>query len=150
MQIRLNYSIRPNLSIQYYGQPFASKGEYSNFKSVTNSNAENYNDRFHQFSNEEISFNTANDEYEVDETGNGQTDYTIYNPDFNFVQFRSNMVVRWEYIPGSTIFLVWTQGRTGGLETGPGNNEFRDLAKGLFDVKPHNIFLLKFTYRFVR
>ncbi|MGB0525864.1 MAG: DUF5916 domain-containing protein [Flammeovirgaceae bacterium] len=149
MQIRLTYSIRPNLSIQYYGQPFASKGEYSDFKRITNSKANRYQNRYHQFNHEEISFNVANDEYDVDEDGNGLTDYTIYNPDFNFVEFRSNMVIRWEYIPGSTLFLVWTQNRTGGLDTDQ-QNEFRDLARGLFDVKPHDIFLVKFTYRFVR
>lgn len=149
MQIRLNFSIRPNLSIQYYGQPFASKGEYSNFKRITDARASNYQDRFHQFSDNEISYNATNEEYEIDETNNGQTDYTVYNPDFNFVQFRSNMVMRWEYIPGSTVFLVWTQSRSDGLAIGQENN-FRDLARGLFDVKPHNIFLLKFTYRFVR
>lgn len=149
MQIRLNYSIRPNLSIQYYGQPFASKGEYSNFKRVTNPTASQYADRFHQFAGSEISYDASNEEYNIDESGNGETDYSISNPDFNFVQFRSNMVLRWEYVPGSTFFLVWTQGRTDGLPTGE-NNGFRDLARGLFDVKPHNIFLMKFTYRFVR
>ena len=149
MQIRLNFSIRPNLSIQYYGQPFASKGEYSAFKRITDPKANQFQNRFHQFANTEISYNADDEEYEIDESGDGLTDYTVYNPDFNFVQFRSNMVLRWEYIPGSTLFLVWTQNRTDGLDIGQ-DNDFRALAKGLFDVKPHNIFLLKFTYRFVR
>ena len=95
MQIRLNYSIRPNLSIQYYGQPFASRGEYSNFKRITDARANRYENRFHQFTANEISYNADIEEYEVDENGDGINDYNVYNPDFNFVQFRSNMVVRW-------------------------------------------------------
>ena len=70
-----------------------------------------------------------------------------YNPDFNVKEFKSNFVARWEYKPGSTLFIVWSQGRNG---YDP-NGEF-DLGRDmndLFDVQPHNIFLIKFSYRFV-
>ena len=84
----------------------------------------------------------------MDENKDGIADYTFRNPDFNFGQFRSNFVIRWEYTPGSTLFLVWSQDRT---ESQPWNdrNGLGDLSQDLFSVKPYNIFLLKFTYRFL-
>ena len=147
MSLRVTYMVTPNLSVQYWGQPFAASGSYSNFKRITNPSAENYNDRF-TLLNDRISYNASNEEYLVDEDGDfNPTDYTIGNPNFNFVQFRSNMVLRWEYIPGSTLFLVWTQGRTDSPTID--DNSFNHLYNGLFDKVPHNIFLIKYTYRFV-
>ena len=75
------------------------------------------------------------------------TDYEIENPNFSFVQFRSNLVVRWEYIPGSEIYLVWSQGITSSADSL--DDLFRGLETGILDQKPENIFLLKMTYRFV-
>ena len=147
MQFRFTYNINPNLSIQYWGQPFISSGEYSEFKRITNSLASDYNDRFELISANEISYDPGNEEFLIDETLDGTTDYTFEDPDFNFVQFRSNMVARWEYIPGSTVFLVWTQERTDGLPINV-ENGLNDLTRGLFDKEANNIFLVKFTYRF--
>ena len=156
MVVRLNYVITPNLTIEYYGQPFISKGEYSEFKRITKAGAEEYTDRFHIFDKNEISFETERDPvtnkitdswYDVDENNDGSVDYSFGNPDFNFAQFRSNMVLRWEYIPGSTLFLVWTQNKEDQVPIGD-RNGFRHLSKSLIDRTPHNIFLIKYTYRF--
>lgn len=141
---RLDYSITPDLSLQYYGQPFISAGSYAQFKRITSPRADNYAGRFHTFTNE---IQAAVDEegnatYEVDEDLNGAVDYSFGNPDFNFQQFRSNFVLRWEYSPGSTLFVVWSQDRTGGAATG----EFsaRDDFENLFNnVHPDNVFLIK-------
>ena len=75
-------------------------------------------------------------------------DSSIGDPDFAFMQFRSNLVLRWEYIPGSEIFLVWSQGITdfGDLD----RNVFQLAANDLFASGPENTFLLKATYRFVK
>ena len=145
--IRLNYTINPDLTIQYYTQPFISRGRYSNFKYITNPIAGDFNNRFQLYDVNQISFDANNDVYLVDENLDSTTDYEIGNPDFSFVQFRSNLVVRWEYIPGSEIFLVWSQGVTS--LTDPMNDLFRSLETGILDQKPENIFLLKMTYRFV-
>lgn len=147
LSIRLTYMVTPNLSVQYWGQPFASTGSYSDFKRVTDPNNSDFNNRFVSFDDNNISFNSEENEYLVDENIDGTTDYNISNPDFNFVQFRSNMVIRWEYIPGSTFFLVWTQNRTDSPSID--NDSFDHLYSGLFNKKPHNIFLMKFTYRFL-
>ncbi|AXT51451.1 hydrolase [Aquimarina sp. BL5] len=142
--IRLNYNINPNLTIQYYGQPFISRGTYKDFNYVNNSIASDLDERVTLFDDDQISF--ADDVYSVDEDGGG-VDYTFDNPDFAFVQFRSNLVLRWEYIPGSEIFLVWSQGVTSFGD--PGDHLFRSLDNQILDQQPENTFLIKATYRFV-
>ncbi|MDQ7065614.1 MAG: DUF5916 domain-containing protein [candidate division KSB1 bacterium] len=141
--LRLNISLTPDLSIQYYGQPFISAGKYSRFKKITDPKAERYEERFHEFSAQEIRYANGGDVLEVDENGDGQVDYRFGKPDFNFKQFRSNLVIRWEYIPGSTLYLVWSQERTGYDPTGEfvfGRN-FDDL----FGIYPNNVFLVKIS-----
>lgn len=148
---RLTYNMNPNMSIQYWGQPFVTRGEYSNFKRITNSNAEDYYNRFRQFSESEINYNSVDEIYSIDENTDGIVDYEIDNPNFDFTQFRSNMVFRWEYKPGSTLFVVWTQERTDSFNPQPGSeNSLRNQYSNLFDVIPNNVFLVKYTYRFVR
>jgi len=146
MILRLNYSLTPELSIQFYGQPFISAGEYTQFKRVTNARAENYNDRFHTFTEDEIFYDSQNQVYLVDENLDGNVDYAIDLPDFNFKQFRSNLVVRWEYRPGSLVYLVWSQDRT--VEDEYGDFSLRRDMGNLFSSIADNIFLLKFSYWF--
>jgi len=141
--IRLNYSITPNLSIQYYGQPFISTGDYTQFKRVTEPRADTYGDRFQTYTDSEISYDADENEYLVDETGDGAVDYSFSNPNFNFRQFRSNLVLRWEYSPGSTLYVVWSQDRTSEVERGDFN--FRRDMDDLFEVTPYNVFLVKFS-----
>lgn len=144
LSMRVTYVLTPNLSLQYWGQPFAASGEYSNLKRVTNSTHEDYTQRFATIG---TTLNETDNILSVDENNDGTTDYTIDNPDFNFTQFQSNMVMRWEYKPGSTLFLVWTQN----ISESPtvDKHSFDHLASSLFDKQPKNIFLLKYTYRFV-
>ncbi|MEM9820980.1 MAG: DUF5916 domain-containing protein [Bacteroidota bacterium] len=146
--IRLNYSISPNLSLQYYGQPFISQVKYSEFKYITNPLSEEFQDRFHAYDDSEIRYDDEEEVYIVDETKDGIEDYSFGNPDFSFIQFRSNFVMRWEYTPGSELFLVWSQSNTA---TGnPHEGIFRDLKTNLFENKGTNIFLIKYTYRFIK
>jgi hypothetical protein len=148
LEMRFTYMLTPNLSLQFWGQPFVSKGSYSAFKMVTDAKNSEYSQRFIAFAPNQIHYNRETGHYRVDENRDGALDYEIENPDFNFVEFRSNMVVRWEYIPGSTLFLVWNQGRSGNLPVSR-NYRMGALSEGLLDVHPHNIFLIKYTYRFV-
>ncbi|MBT8262155.1 MAG: carbohydrate binding family 9 domain-containing protein [Bacteroidia bacterium] len=143
--LRVNYNINPNLTIQYYGQPFIFKAKFSNFNYVNDPVAKDLSDRVTWYNNDQISF--SNDVYSVDEDGDAEVDYEFGNPDFAFVQFRSNLVLRWEYIPGSEIFLVWSQGITG---LGDVNNDFGKIIDNqLLSERPQNTFLIKATYRFV-
>jgi hypothetical protein len=116
---RLNYTMTPNLSLQFYGQPFTSNGGYSNWRELNDPRAEKYADRFKP--------------YAGDPGG------------FTFKQFRSNTVLRYEYKPGSTIFLVWAQGRQ---DSGDRVNDFsfgRDF-QDIFKQHPDNTLLLKVSY----
>ncbi|TBW30105.1 DUF5916 domain-containing protein [Gramella sp. KN1008] len=142
---RLNYNINPNLTIQYYGQPFIFKADYSNLNYVVDATAEDLNKRVSWYDEDQVSF--ENDAYLIDENRDNVTDYSINNPDFAFVQFRSNLVARWEYIPGSEIYLVWSQGVNG---LGDVNNGFSAIVDNqLLRQKPQNTFLIKATYRFI-
>jgi hypothetical protein len=143
---RLNYTFTPELSLEYYGQPFISGGKYTNFKRTTNPSADKFSDRYHIFTTGEISHNATSNTYSIDENTDGNADYSFSSPDFNFRQFRSNLVVRWEYLPGSTLFLVWSQGRTGSAANG--SFDYGKDMKELFGVQPHNVFLVKFSYWF--
>ena len=146
MSFRLNYTINPNLTIQYWGQPFISRGRYSDFKEVTNPMAKEFNNRIFPFMGNQVSL--TNDVYAIDDDLDGTIDFSFDNPDFSFVQFRSNLVVRWEYTPGSEIYLVWSQDLS---QTGnPQEGLFDDLQDNIFNnEKPQNIFLIKATYRFI-
>ena len=147
LSLRLNYTITPELTIQYYGSPFISRGRYTNFKYITNSLASKFTDRFQQYNNNQITYNSASDSYLVDENVDATTDYSISNPDFSFIQFQSNLVARWEYIPGSEIFLVWSQGLT--RNGNPMDKLLPSLNDNILGETAHNIFLIKATYRFM-
>ncbi len=142
--LRFNYSITPDMTIQYWGQPFFAKADYSNFKVIDQPKATAYADRFHVFNAQEIQL--INGTYEVDENNNGNVDYTFQNPDFTFDEFLSNLVFRWEFIPGSSVYLVWSQSRNAYLP-----NAGTELASNFDDLfsntKPTNVFLMKFSYR---
>jgi hypothetical protein len=138
---RIDYNITPELSIQYYGSPFATVGKYSDFKSVTNPRSVEYGNRYSTL-NPVLNGNN----YDISENNNSQIDYSFDNPDFNFSQFRSNLVFRWEYRPGSQIYFVWSQDRTNYIM--PGNNSVYNAVGDLRDVYPNNIFLIKFNYWF--
>lgn len=141
---RLDYCIMPNLTIQYYGSPFISAGEYSEFKRITDPQADKFRDRFSVFGGDQIQYDTDDETYYVDEDRDGENDYEFCDPDFNFKDFNSNLVIRWEYQPGSVLYLVWSQSRSEYLSS-IGNFNFRDDMKDLFAIYPHNIFLIKLS-----
>ncbi len=149
LSARVNFNITPNMSIQYWGQPFISSGEYSRFKKITDPKNGEYERRFYEYTEDQITYDMENEQYGFDDNGNGTADFMIDDPDFNFVQFRSNLVFRWEYIPGSEFYLVWNQDKTDDLPLNTSNN-LGNLRKGLWDAYPNNVFLLKYTYRFRR
>jgi len=145
---RLTYNITPDLTLQYYGQPFITRPLFSNFAYVSNGMAKKYNDRFKKFTPNQISL--QNNTYLVDENIDGSTDYSFHNPDFNFVQFNSNLIVRWEYKPGSELYLVWNQGNTPYTFNSINDALAKSLFNNAFNSDASNIFLLKWTYRFLR
>lgn len=148
MSFRVNYNITPDLTIQYWGQPFIATGTYSGFKHITDSQADKLHDRYFNYTEQQIGFDEKNETYLVDENNDGSTDYTFEKPDFNIKEFLSNLVLRWEYRPGSTVYLVWSQTRNHYFNDG--NFNFSDDVNTLFAEPAYNIFLVKFSYRFGR
>jgi hypothetical protein len=151
--LRVNLNLSPDLTIQYWGQPFVASGKYYDFKYITDPVADEYHDRFHVYSNGEL---TPQDGYnQIDENMDGTIDYTFDTGDFNVKEFLSNLVVRWEYSPGSSVYLVWSQTRSGYNPTGSmdyfndmGNLFNRDLFRDDDNYALKNVFLVKFSYRF--
>jgi hypothetical protein len=118
---RANYTLSPSLSLQSYAEPFVSAGRYARFRELTNGRAAVYEDRYRPYA------------YDDD-------------ADFNFRSFRTTNVLRWEYKPGSTLFVVWRQGRQ---EDGDrGDFRFNRDFGGLFTSPARNVFLVKFSYWF--
>lgn len=144
--IRVNLSFSPNLSLEYWGQPFLFSADYSGFKKVTNPIQKNFSSQFHVLTPGEISYDAANEEYNVHTVGSNVNNYTFSNPDFSVFNFRSNMVLRWEFVPGSTVYLVWSQNKAD--SNSDGSFVFSRNIRQLTQLHPTNIFLVKFSYRF--
>ena len=119
IRTRLNYTVTPNLTIQLYAEPFVSAGDYASFKQLADGRAREYSERY------------------------APTSYDS-NPDFNYRSFRTTNVLRWEYRPGSTLFVVWQQGREDTLERG--TFDFKRDFGGVFDAPARNVFLVKWAY----
>jgi len=145
---RLTYNITPDLTLQYYGQPYITRPLYSSFGYVSSPMAKKYDDRFYVYNPDQITSN--NGTYFIDENRDGTPDYSFAKPDFNFVQFRSNLVLRWEYKPGSELYLVWSQSNTPDVSDDLETPIFKSLFDNIFAEQARNIFLIKVTYRFLR
>jgi len=124
--IRLNWTFTPKLSLQFYGQPLISAGAYSDYKAL----ARPKTFAFDRWNDGTSSFDS--------------TTFTPPTPDFNFKSLRGNAVLRWEYLPGSTLYLVWTQSREDVENTGA--FRFGPSISRLTRSRPDNIFMVKFTY----
>jgi hypothetical protein len=121
---RLGYTFTPTTSLQVYASPFISKGTYSDVREVAQARAPSYADRYRPYGDPAVTNDPGG---------------------FNFQQFRSNVVFRWEYRSGSTLFLVWSQGRQGSLpQEGPAS--FRSNLGELFGRRPNDTFLIKVSY----
>jgi len=142
LTFRVDLNISPEFSIQYYGSPFVSRGSYSDFKIVTTPDAKSINERFNFLFGQKSGSNyTLQDLTDITSPL-----YSIANPDFNFHEFRSNLVAKWEYRLGSFIYFVWSSERSG--RTSSSHASFGDSYKELQSVFPNNIFLIKLNYWF--
>jgi hypothetical protein len=118
---RANITFTKDLSLQFYNQLFFASGDYSGFKVLTSPE----------------SFGTLASSLYLEKPD-------FENPDFNNRSMNVNAVFRWEYRPGSTLFLVWTQARIGSGT--PGDAAFGRNLSGIFDASSENVLLMKFNY----
>jgi len=118
---RLNYTATTALSLQLYAEPFLTTGRYFRVRELASPRAAKYEDRYRP--------------------------YPIPTDDasFNLKELHASAVLRWEYRPGSTVFIVWTQGRDQD-DRNPGSfKPARDITD-LFAARPDNTFLVKASY----
>jgi hypothetical protein len=121
--VRVSYTSTPDLTLEFYGEPFASSGVYSDVREVSPTpGASEYADRFRPYS---------------PPAGTALA--------FSSRQVKTNSVLRWEYLPGSTLFLVWAHGREGYVE-GEGRRPWAEDLGEILDLDPDNTFLLKVSY----
>jgi len=141
--LNLQYNVTPDISIQYYGAPFTSVAAYDRFKLAANTRSRTYTDRFVSLADENI--NLQDGQYTVMHEG-GQLSFA--NPDFSFNEFRSNLVARWEYLPGSTVYLVWEHNQSFQ------DNLYRPRWDGNLDrllgLPSTDTFMMKISYWFNR
>jgi len=119
LTLRVNYTMTPDLSLQVYAQPFVSSGRFVSHKELVDGRAARYDDRYTPYA------------FEGD-------------ADFKVLSFRTTNVLRWEYRPGSTLFVVWQQGREG-FGT-PGRFAFRSDYGDIFSTPASNTLLVKLAY----
>jgi hypothetical protein len=139
--IRIDWTFTPKLSLQVYLQPLFAVGEYSNLKELAKTRSYEYT----KYGEKGTKISYEEGEYNIDPDGSGPAEpFTISDPNFNFKSLRGNAVLRWEYLPGSTLYLVWTHERVNSDD--PGTFRINRDFRSLMDSEPDNIFLLKVTY----
>ena len=142
MQLRANYAIGPDLTLELYGEPFAASGRYHGFGHLAAARTFD----LVQYGPDTLTTPSigrdANGNYVIHDAGGYRRN--IGNPDFNILSFHSNAVLRWEWRPGSTLFLVWAQNRQGFDQRGRLVG-FRELWDS-FGASGDNFLAVKISY----
>jgi hypothetical protein len=141
VQARLDWTLSPEMSIQFYAQPFVSAGRYTDFKAIADPRADRYEDRYEAFGERAHCWDGT---CSIDLDGDQRTDITLGDPDFNFKAIRSTAVFRWEYLPGSVVYVAWQHGRSE-YRSDSSFGAFTDLAD-LRHMPADNTLLVKFSY----
>lgn len=143
-EFRIDYTFTPKLSFQAYFQPYITIGSYSRFKEFVRPESYEFVE-YGKDNNMEIT-EDGDGGYNLYPNGSAGNSIYIENPDFNYKALIGSAVLRWEFRPGSTLYLVWT--RNGVDETNPGNFEFNRDLSDLLKAKSDNVFAVKFAYWF--
>ena len=138
---KLQVNVTPDISLQWYGAPFTSTANYKDFKKVAMPESRIRSDRFHTIAPNEISL--SDDTYHV---RNNSENFTFTKPDFNFNEFRSILVARWEYLPGSTFYFVWEHSRSN--RSGDFISGWNRNLERMFDLPSTSILMVKVNYWF--
>ncbi|MBK8478459.1 MAG: carbohydrate binding family 9 domain-containing protein [Opitutaceae bacterium] len=135
--LRLEANLTPNLTLSYYGNPYVTTGRFATFREVVSARAGDPAERFQLIA---PTLDPVADRYT---TPSGS--YGFDNPDFNWSELKSNLVLRWEYRPGSTLHLVWSYN---GLSSDVTDRPILDEQRSLFRVPATNTILIKLSYWF--
>jgi hypothetical protein len=139
LTMRASYAFSSRLSLQLYAQPYVSAGEYRRLGEVVNPRAKQLGQRIQLFAPDSIRL--SGDQLAIG-TPAGALRFT--RPDYSVAELRSNAVMRWEYRPGSTLFVVWSQGRT--LDGEPAPFDVSGQSRELFRAPGTNVLLVKLSH----
>ncbi len=142
--LRANLTFSPTLTLQAYVEPFYSTVRRTTFKLLADPRAATYAGRFAILADSRVQRDPQTNEVALDVDGDASFETNVGNPDFAYTSLRSNVVLRWEYRPGSTVFLVWQQGRE--AVGADGRFRMRDVGSNIVDARPSNVFLVKVNY----
>ncbi|MBC7897060.1 MAG: carbohydrate binding family 9 domain-containing protein, partial [Cytophagaceae bacterium] len=145
LETRAEWTFSPTLTLQLWAQPFVASGRYGVFKEFRRPGAFEFDT--YGTGRGTITRHTGTDgtSVRVDPDAQGPAPaFTFAEQDFLVRSMRGNAVLRWEYRPGSTFFLVWQQQRQGSSDVSD-LGATRDLASPFRDA-PRNVFLVKMSY----
>lgn len=144
---RLNVTFSPTMTLELYAQPLLASGHYSDFKEFDAPRRA----AFRVFGRDRGTVQTTVDasgnvqRYTIDPDGAGPANsFALSNPDFNFRSLRGSVVYRWEYRPGSSLYVVWTQQRSD--QASVGDFDFARDRTALLSAHPDNILLVKASW----
>jgi hypothetical protein len=141
---RATYAFSAHLTLQLYTQAFLSTGRYDAFAEVVSAAAARAPDRTARLGTR-AQYDSGGQRYVVD---SGQASaFAFGDPAFSLREFHLNLLVRWEFLPGSTLFVVWTQERA---EQGVGAVPMADDARALWRAAPANALAVKLSYWLAR
>jgi Domain of unknown function (DUF5916)/Carbohydrate family 9 binding domain-like len=142
--VQLNATFSPTLSFQLYAQPFTFTGAYRGLKELE----ARQTFAFKTYGVDDGSTIAKNgNTYTIDPDGPGPASpFTVDDPNFRTRSLSIKAVCRWEYRPGSTVFLAWTHSRSGYFPYDASFDVGRDLGRELFLDRPTNVLLVKFNY----
>jgi hypothetical protein len=148
VDVRVNLTFTRGLTFELYMQPFVSSGDYLALKELAAPRTFDFREYGRDVGK---STREADGRYLIDPVGDGASTFRVSDRDFNFRSLIGNAVVRWEWRPGSTMFLVWQHGREERLtsmgfpEGTYGRFELADASR-LFKIQPENTFVIKVNY----
>jgi hypothetical protein len=152
VETRLNMAFSPTLTLQLFAQPLLSSGDYLTYKQLERAESFDF-DVLEEGEavtvDAEVSCSggrtcVSEGRRYIDFDGDGTADHSFSDRDFNFRSLRLNAVLRWQFRPGSTVFLVWQQNRSN--RENVGSFDLRRDVSRLWGAEPENMFIVKFTY----
>jgi hypothetical protein len=134
-EMRLNYAFKPDVNLEFYAEPFAASGRYYDFGQLLAAGSR---------TRRPLDLLIADESAPALLLSDGGSAFSVRNRNFNVLSFRSSLVLRWEWRPGSTFYLVWQQDRE--------ESELRSSRVGVRDVfgsfgaAGHNLLAVKTTF----
>jgi hypothetical protein len=143
LETRLNVTFTPDLTLQVYAQPFLSSADFGDPAELAAPRTYDFRVYGRDLGEREA---TKGGYFVYPQgAGEGTPRFFVPNRDFNLRSLRGNAVLRWEWRPGSTLYLAWQQNRSD-FAAQVGDFDFGRDRRALFHAQPDNVFVLKVSY----